>query len=156
MLQIFNKKTKLSMVSAVVILGSAFSVSAELFNAYPGKYKSTLTNVEAANVVQLYIDVWAGYPRSLRVTLPGIAVPTDHPDAPACQQVLVQKALDFTKEFMADAKSIETRDLHMESSGDVDAQSHIYTDKGSLASKLTAEGLARPSSVDVLKPWCED
>jgi hypothetical protein len=151
---IFNKKIRMSLISAITMFGVVFSVTAEPFNAYPGKYKATLVSVEAANIVYLSVDVWAGYPRNLRITLPNIAVPVDHPDAPACQAELVQKAVDFTNEFMTKAQFIEVKDLRMESTDQEDAITNIYTDQGSLASKLKEKGLARPASVEVTKPWC--
>lgn len=151
---LLNKPTRLMLASAIASFALVFSVTAEPFNAYPGKYKSHLINVEAANIVYLSVDVWAGYPRNMRITLPNIAVPVNHPKAPACQIELVQKALDFTNKFMVDAKHIELRDIRMESTDQEDAVSNIYTDKGSLASKLTEKGLARPASVKVTKPWC--
>lgn len=151
---IFNKQSRLILVSAITMLGVVFSVTAEPYNAYPGKYKSTLISVEAANIVYLSVDVWAGYPRNFRITLPNIAVPVNHPKAPVCQIELIQKALDFTNEFMANAQSIEVKDLKMENTGEEDAVTNVYTDQGSLASELTKEGLARPASVDVTKPWC--
>lgn len=151
---LFIKQTRLIIVSAMAMLTVVFSVTAEPFNAYPGKYKSKLLNVEAANVVYLSVDVWPGYPRNFRISLPNIAVPVNHPEAPACQIELVQKALDFTNEFMTEATYIEVRNIKMENTGEEDAVSNIYTNQGSLAAKLTKEGLARPASVDVFKPWC--
>jgi len=151
---IVNKQTQLALVSAITLLCVAFSVTAEPFNAYPGKYKSKLISVEAANVVRLSVDVWPGYPKSLRITLPDIAIPVNYPEAPACQIELVKKALDFTNEFMAQANGIEVRDIKMENTGEEDAVTNIYTNQGSLASKLTEKGLARPASVEVSKPWC--
>jgi len=151
---IFNKQSRLIVVSAITMLGVVFSVTAEPFNAYPGKYKSKLVSVETANIVYLSVDVWPGYPRNFRISLPNVAVPVNHPEAPACQIELVQKALDFTNEFMTNAKTIEVRDIKMESTGEEDGVTNIYTNKGSLASKLLKEGLARPVSVDVTKPWC--
>jgi len=150
---IFNKQAQLGLISAITLLGMV-SATAEPFNAYPGKYKSTLISVEAANIMQLSVDVWPGYPKSLRITLPGIAVPVNQSKAPACQIKLVQEALDFTNKFMSEAKTIEVRDIKMENTGEVDAVANVYTNRGSLASELTKKGLARPASVDVSEPWC--
>lgn len=150
----FNKKNQLVLVSAIAMLGVVSSVAAELFNAYPGKFKSTLISVEAANIVNLSVDVWPGYPRNLRITLPNIAVPVNHSEAPDCQIALVQQALDFTNEFMTEAKDIEVRNIKMENTGQEEAVTNIYTNQGSLASKLTEKGLARPASAEITKPWC--
>lgn len=149
---IFNKKTQLKLFAIIFSMASFTSMAA--YNAFPGKYKATLSNIESANIVTLNVDVWAGFPRPIRVTLPGVAVPIAHPKAPACQLKLVQKALNQTREFFKDAKYIEVRDINMKSTNDMDAVNDIYTNKGSLLSKLKSKGLTRPASVDELKPWC--
>ncbi len=148
------KKSQSVFFFGVVVLVSAFSVMAESSNAFPGKYKAKLIDVEAANVVNLYVDVWSGYPRSFRISLPGIAIPVATPKAPACQIEMVQKAEDLTRDFMSEAEFIEVRNIKMENTGGQDATSDVYTDKGSLISKLKSEGLARPASTKPTKPWC--
>jgi len=150
----FNKQARLSLWSIIILIAIAFSATAQVYNAFPGKYNATLVNVESANVVILSADVYPGYPRNIRVTLPEIAVPVVHSKAPACQIELVQKALDFTVKFMSEAKKIEVRDIKMQSTDQEDAVTHIYTEQGSLARKLKSEGLARPSSVKTDEPWC--
>ena len=122
--------------------------------AFPGKYKATLMGIEAANIVTVYADVASGYPRSFRVTIPGIAIPLNFPKAPACHTELVQRALSFTNEFLAKAQYLEVRDIKMENTGKEDAITNIYTNKGTLGSALKSEGLARPSSTKLDKPWC--
>ena len=151
---LFNKQAWLSTCATVVMLSVALSVAAKPFNAFPGKMKSKLVSVEAANVINVSVAVWPGYPRNFRITLPNLAIPENHPKAPACQIELIQKGLDFTNEFLKDAKNIEVRDIMMENTASPDALSNIYTDKGSLAAKLIAKGLARPASVKPTKPWC--
>ena len=92
MFTIKNKKNlKCRFFSGITILAATFSVMAASSNAFPGKYKATLIDIEAANVINLYIDVWAGYPRSFRISLPGIAIPVVTPKAPSCQLEMVQK-----------------------------------------------------------------
>ncbi|VAW57656.1 hypothetical protein MNBD_GAMMA07-799, partial [hydrothermal vent metagenome] len=142
---IFNKKSQMTL-SAIILFGMAFSAMAAVQVAYSGKYRAYILNVESANVINISVDVWAGFPRSFRVTLPNIAIPINHPEAPACQQELVQKALDFTSKFLKDAKKIEVRDITLENTGESDTKINIYTNKGSLADKLKAAGLARPIS----------
>lgn len=151
---IFNKRLKQSLVLVTIIFGLTFVASGKPFNAYPGSYKVKLIKVEAANIVHIIADVWAGFPRAFRVTLPDIEVPVDYPKAPACHTELVQKALQFTKDFMTNAKYIKVDGIYMENTGQQDAQTKIYTDKGSLGDALSKEGLARPDTTDAKKPWC--
>ncbi len=136
------------------MLGMAFSSVAALQNAFPGKYKADIVGIEAANVVSIYVNVWAGFPRTFRVTLPNIAIPINHPKAPACQLDLIAKAKGVTEKFFEDAKYIEVRNIMLESTDDMDTSIDIFTNKGSLSNKLKAEGVARPDTVDELKPWC--
>jgi hypothetical protein len=139
---------------AILTLLVSISANAKLFNAYPGKYDATLMQIEAANVIDLYVEVWSGYPRDLRITLPGIEVPKDEPKAPECQSKLVQQAMDFTREFISNAKHIKVIDIRMENTADQDAVSEIGTEKGSLGAALLRKGLARPISSKNNKPWC--
>lgn len=140
--------------TAFIVLGISFSVNAVPSKAYPGKFKSKVTNVEAANIVSLLANVWTGYPRVFRITLPGISVPVSSPNAPACQNDMAQKALEITNNFLKDAEYIEVRDIYMENTGVQDGLSNIFTNKGNLVDKLKAEGLARPESVKATTPWC--
>lgn len=151
---ICTKKTQLSYFSGVVMLASAFSATGEASNTFPGKYKAKLINVEAANIINLHVDVWSGYPRSFRISLPGISIPVAVLKAPACQLVMVKKAESITNKFITEAMFIEVKNIMMENTGGLDAISDVYTDKGSLSTKLKSEGLARPSSTKSSKPWC--
>jgi len=150
---IFNKNNQ-AKLAVMFLLSSMFPAVAGSYLAYEGKFNAYVLSVEAANVINVSVDVWAGFPRTFRVTLPNTAVPINHPKAPACQLELVQKALDFTNDFLKNAKKVEVRNIKLKKSSDTDIELNIYTEKGSLAQKLKAAGLARPVSVDKLKPWC--
>ena len=151
---LWNKNVQLSLFSAISMLSVTFIVSAAPFNAFPGNLKAKLVNVEAANVVTVSVDVWPGYPRNFRVTLPNLMLPENDPQAPACQIELIQKGLDFTNEFLTKAKNLKVKDIMMENTAETNALSNVYTNNGSLGAKLIAEGLARPASVKSTKPWC--
>jgi len=151
---ILDKHIK-QVVTAILLTIMVTSVAhAKPHVAFPGKYKATLTGVEAANIVSVYAEVASGYPRSFRVTIPGIVVPVDYPKAPICHTELIQKALDFTNEFLANSKYIEIRDIKMENTGKEDAITNIYTNEGTLGSALKSEGLARPANTKSDEPWC--
>ena len=153
-LSTFNKKAGLSLVSGAIMFLAAFSVDAGSAVAFPGKYKAKLVSIDAANVISLYVDVWAGYPRSFKVSLPGVAIPVVTLKTPVCQVALLKKAEALTNEFINDAEFIEVKDIRMENTAGQDATSEIYTNKGSLSAKLKAEGVARPVSIEPTKPWC--
>ena len=149
---IWNKKHQISLVFVVAILSA--NVTAISFNAYPGQFKAKLINVEAANIINVSVDVWSGYPRNFRVTLPNIVLPENNNKAPACQIALIQKGIDFANNFLTDATDLKVKNLMMENTAEMDALSNIYTDKENLSDELVAEGLARPASVESTKPWC--
>lgn len=148
------QKLCLSLLLSQFLVSVSFSANANLFTAYPGKYGATLIGVDAANTVKLNIDVWAGYPRNLRITLPDIVVPEHFAKEPACHSKLVEEAINYTQDFMANAKKIEVRDIQMYSTDEQDAVTEIYTEKGSLGAALSRKGLARPATTKAEKPWC--
>ena len=150
---LLNKKNQVK-IATMLFFSSVIPAIAGGYLAYEGKFNAYVLNVEAANVINISVDVWSGFPRTFRVTLPNTAVPINHPKAPACQAELVQKAVDFTTDFLKESKKIEVRDIKLSGSSDTDVELNIYTEKGNLAQKLKAAGLARPASIDKLKPWC--
>lgn len=150
---VFNKKKQINIV-VLFLFGFVLVAQAGTQKMLPGKFKTMLVSVEAANIINLYLDITPGFPEVYRVTLPGIAVPTNQPDVPACQLDLAQKALDFTNDFLKSGKYIEIRKIKLNNIHDSNAKINIYTDKGSLGSKLKNKGLARPDTVDEEKPWC--
>ncbi|HHJ17588.1 MAG TPA: hypothetical protein ENJ80_12900 [Gammaproteobacteria bacterium] len=121
---------------------------------FPGKLEVRLLDVVAPNVVFVNFEAWPGFPRSVQITLPGLAVPEDTPQSDDCEREKAARAAAFTRDFLADAKKIYVQDMRMETSADKEAVSPILTDKGSLASVLEKEGLARPDSVDPDTSWC--
>ena len=72
----------------------------------------------------------------------------------ACQLELIDKAFKFTSDYMHEAKSISISNIRMKSTGQEDAETSIYTDKGDLGSALMDKGLARPISIKAEEPWC--
>ncbi len=145
-------------VCLLILISMSLSqnVFSDSFNAYPGKYKATLSEVEAANIIHLSVEVWTGYPKQFRITLADIAVPVASSETPLCQNVLVQTGFELTRDFMDSAKQIEVNDIHMENTGKVDAISGIKTEKGQLANALLKRGLARSIKVNAEVPWCVD
>jgi endonuclease YncB( thermonuclease family) len=123
---------------------------------YPGRMMGKLVSIESPITVTLQMQTWPGYFRSFTVTVPGIVVPEDTAGAPDCQRELAAKAMQFTQDYLADAKKIIAPDMRMKNSADQYAVAPILTEKGSLGEALIAEGLARPDSVDPTEPWCTD
>ncbi len=152
----FIKKQIKKLSLLLITLSVAMTANAIPTKSYPGKFKSTVANIEAANIIHVNSAVWPGYPRLFRITLPSIKVPQSFATAPACQNELAEKALNFTKEFLSNAKSIEVRDIYMESTGKIDGLSDIYTNNGTLVKSLKQEGLARSADIEESTPWCEE
>ena len=146
--------TKITGLILGVIGSLIFAASSSPFNAYPGEYSAKLIRVETTNIIHITADVWSGYPKSVRITLPGIVVPQADPKAKACHALLMQKGLEFTQKYMTDAKEIKVKDIYMENTGEIDGIANIYTDSGSLVTALLNKGFARASSIDNNKPWC--
>ncbi len=121
---------------------------------FPGKIAVKLLDVEAPDIVFVNFESWPGFPRSVRVILPGIVVPEDTPQADDCERQAAKKAMAFTRDFLATAREIYVKDMRMETSADQDAESPVLTDKGSLATALQKEGLARPDTTDPDVSWC--
>lgn len=152
---ILNKKSiKILTTAALSFVVSSSVASDATFNAYPGTYKASFVKVEAANIIHISAKVWTGYPKQLRITLPDIDVPEDHPAAPTCQAKMVQDALELTTKFMADAKKIKVTDIYMENTASIDGSTNIVTDAGKLSDALFSKGLARSSSINKKQPWC--
>ncbi len=147
-------KTLATVATSFVVSSSLVIASETSFNAYPGTYKATFVKVEAANIIHISAKVWTGFPKQLRITLPDIAVPEDHPTAPACQAKMAQDALDLATKFMTDAKKVQVKDIYMENTASMDASTNIVTDAGKLSDALFAKGLARSSSINKKQPWC--
>lgn len=121
---------------------------------FPGKLEVRLLDVVAPNVIFVNFESWPGFPHSVQIILPGLAVPEDTPQSDDCEREKASRAVSFAREFLADAKKIYVQDMRMETSADKQAFSPILTDKGSLATALEKEGLARPDSVDPDTGWC--
>lgn len=122
---------------------------------YPGKLAVNLLAVDAPNVVFVNFSAWPGYLRSVRVVLPGIAVPMDTAQASDCERDKAAKALAFTRGFVGEARTLHIKDLRMETSADERGTSDLLTDRGSLSQALLKEGLARASTVAAETAWCK-
>ncbi|MBA2239072.1 MAG: hypothetical protein H0W24_10315 [Lysobacter sp.] len=120
---------------------------------YPGSYSALLKSVEAADKVVLQIQVWTGFERDFKITLPDIVVPSGKAAA-ACEREMAERAKKFTESFLTQASRVETRDLLMHDSADDNAKAGVFTEAGSLADALRAEGLARPSNINADAAWC--
>jgi len=121
---------------------------------YEGSYSAVLKSVKAANLIELTAQVWSGYDRFFRITLPGIQVPEMTEEAPICQKALAAKALQFSKAYLKRAQKIDVRSIRMEDSTRPDGHAMIVTEAGSLADQLLKKGLARPDTAKADEPWC--
>jgi len=121
---------------------------------FPGKLAVHLLDVEAPNIIFVNFETWPGFPRSVQVILPDTVVPEDVPQADSCEREKAQKALGFTREYLAGSGKIYVKDMRMNTSADQQAYSDILTDKGSLSQALRKEGLARSGSVPTDTSWC--
>ena len=136
------------------LLANTIAISAE-FVPYPGKREVRLVDVEAPNLVVIQFDTdMIGFFRTLKIRVPNIDIPDDSQESPACEKALARKAREFTRHFLAQAKSIYVLDMRMKTSADEEAISPILTDQGDLAEALEKAGLARPDTVAQDKPWC--
>jgi len=149
-----NKKTTLKLLVGLVAL-SVSSIALAEYVPFPGKREVRLVDVEAANIIVINFETWPGFPRMMRIKLPNLDIPGNSSKPKACELELAQKALTFTREFVADSTKVTIKDMLMKTSADEQAISSVYTDKGSLGMALSKAGLARPSSVDADKPWCK-
>lgn len=140
------------LVFASVVL--AVAPAAAAYTAFPGQYPARVTGVESPMVVALNVQTWPGFRRDFRITLPGIRVPEDSPEAPTCRRELAEQALTFTETFLYEAERVEVTDIVMDHSAAADGKARIRTEQGDLADALQAAGLARPASVDPERPWC--
>ncbi|MGD8842905.1 MAG: hypothetical protein PVJ83_05460 [Gammaproteobacteria bacterium] len=71
-----------------------------------------------------------------------------------CERAGAAKALEFTRQFVADADQLHVHDLRMETSADEQGYAAIFTDRSSLGRALRKEGLARPDKIASDTPWC--
>ncbi len=67
---------------------------------------------------------------------------------------MAERAKKFTESFLTQASKIEARDMVMHDSADEHAKAGVFTEAGSLADALRAEGLARPSNINADAAWC--
>lgn len=139
---------------ATLTLALCAPLQAREYVAYEGAYGAKLKSVESAAKVVLEVPVWTGFVRDFKITLPDIVVPSSK-GAAACEREMAERAKQFTESFLAQASKIEARDLMMHNSADENAKAGVFTDAGSLADALKAEGLARPSNMNADAPWCE-
>jgi len=122
---------------------------------FPGKLAVNVLDVQAPNVVFVNFEAWPGFPRSVRVILPGIAVPEDTPQAEDCEREKAALAIDFARQFVSGSGKIFVRNMRMENSNSEQAYSDILTYRGSLSQALKKDGLARADNVAPDTSWCE-
>lgn len=128
---------------ATLALALCAPLQAREYVAYPGAYGAKLKRVESAAKVMLEVPVWTRFVRDFTITLPDMLVPSSKVAA-ACERDMAERAKKFTESFLAQASRIEARDLLMHDSADDNAKAGVFTDAGSQADALKAEGLARP------------
>lgn len=138
----------------VAASGMPEPANSALYTAYPGEYPVVIKRIERPNVIAVDAIVWTGFSRALRITLPGIEVPTASDDAPACQRELAERAQSLSESFLLGAKAVKVRDIEMENTGKDDAYAPLYTERGSLSDALLKAGLARPNGTEADTPWC--
>jgi len=148
-------------VQAVALFIAVLSASISMVNAetrdyvpYTGKIKVKLQSVESIKVAHVGFETWPGFSRNIRITLPNIQTPDSH-SLSRCEQVLAERALEFTTRFLTDAETISVEDMLMENSASANALSNLHTGNGSLMTALKAEGFARSSDVPAKTPWCQ-
>lgn len=152
-----NNQTGLNgfrLLVGVLALCLSPSIMAE-YVPFPGKLAVKLLDVEAPNVIFVNFETWPGFPRSVHVVLPGIAVPEDTPQADDCERDKAARAMTFARQFVTEAGKLYVQDLRMETSADTDGYSDILTEHGSLSQALVKEGLARSDTVAPDTSWCD-
>ena len=152
----FNKKTPIKILQLFTgILALSCSLNATAYQPFPGAHKARVINIDMANAMSVNFETWPGYARTIYITLPDLVLPGNTMDPPACELELAQKAMTFTREYLAQSPSVTIKNLEMETSADEYGIANVYTKKGSLGAALKKEGLARSSSVDSETPWCQ-
>lgn len=149
----FRRSTLRVGALAALALALCSPLQAREYVAYEGAYGAKLKSVVSAAKVVLEVPVWTGFVRDFTITLPDIVVPSDK-GAEACERDMAERAKKFTESFLTQAGKIEARDLLMHDSADENAKAGVFTDAGSLADALKAEGLARADNINADAPWC--
>jgi len=149
----FTSINILARISGLILLAS--SATSAAYSPYPGEREVKLIGVEAANVLVVSFEAWPGFGRTLRIKLPGVDVPGNSIKPKQCELDLAQKALEFTRDFVADTTTVTVLNMEMEDSASDQATSTIRTSKGSLGAALKKKGLVRSSSIDSETPWCK-
>ena len=137
------------------VLSSTQAISRESM-VYGGIYDADIKSIKAANVVNLNIDVWAGYARNFDIKLANVDVPEPYDEAPDCHLKLMEDSLKFTKSFIRNAKELKVHKIAMEDSMKIYGSAEIHNEKTSLSKELLKKGFARSNKVTKETPWCED
>ena len=144
---------------AIALLALSTTVAASEKDAdyvpYPGTIPVTIQAIDSPISAQVRFESYPGFQQVNWVTIPGLQVPSPAGKS-GCERQLAADALAFSNDFLADAKKVTMRDMHMVTSADDEGYAPISTNKGSLGAKLQAKGYARPNSTDPKKPWCKD
>jgi hypothetical protein len=146
-------------LAAIALLALSAAVTAAEQDAnyvpYPGTITVDVQAIDTPITAQVRFESYPGFQKVVWITLPGLQVPSPASKS-GCERQLAADALAFTGDFLADAKKVTMRDMHMVTSADDEGYAPIATNKGSLGAKLQAKGYARASSTDPKKPWCKD
>jgi len=147
--------TIVSLVAIPVSLVISAVVNAEPYSPYPGTLATKLVSVNSASSIEVSAETWPGFTRTFRISLSGIKLPQNSPDAKLCERKLAKEALDFVTDYLSNAAKIEIHNMTMETSTDQNVQAELYTDKGNLGNALKNHGLARSTNIkDDEEPWC--
>lgn len=152
----FNKQFRvigMKLLSGLVVAVLSTAVMAS--TPFPGKLPATIVDIEAANIIHVNIETWPGFRRDFRITLPNLVLPGQGEEIKECEFELIQRAHDFTVNFLSDVTTVHVKDMQMQNSGSFDAVSSIYTNKGTLDNALRRENLAKPTESEQNVHWCD-
>lgn len=151
-----KKNPARSWVLAASVVGMLYAgVSMADYVPFPGKIRVEVVSVDAPDEILVNYETWPGFRRNTLIRLPGIEIPRDTPQSDDCEREKAARVLDFSRQFIDEAKKVFVNDMRMETSASEEAFSDILTDKGSLTQALKKEGLARPDSVAPETSWCQ-
>jgi len=142
-------------ILVLTVLSSTQAIARESI-VYGGSYDADIKAIKAANIINLSVDVWAGYARNFDIKLANIDVPEAYDEAPACHLKLMDDSLKFTKSFIRNAKELKVHKIAMEDSTKIYGSAEIHNEKTSLSKELVKKGFARSNKIPKETPWCQD
>ncbi len=140
-------------ITIAITITLTTNIAAQEYNPYPGQLPARVVNVISASTINIEAETWPGYSKTFKVSLPDIQIPNSSSEK-VCQRQLAEKALAFTKDFLAAGTNITVSDLKMANSSSQSATAKIQTNQGSLSEALKNHGFARSAENKTEKPWC--